>query len=104
MLFCQLEIKNRTNINYDVELLRFFVRDEERTKRTASQELEMQPFYIYGDTAVIKGQSKNTVVIALPKFTISDKKYLAIQLMEKNGGRHLQLKVHNRTLVKATAL
>jgi len=36
-----------------------------------------------------------------PKFTIPDKKYLFIQIMEKNGGRHLQLRVHNRTIVKA---
>lgn len=101
VVFYQLEIKNLSNINYDIDMLRFFIQDEKKTKRTASQEIEMHPVYLYGDTSVIKGQSKNILVFALPKFTIPDKKYLSVQLMEKNGGRHLQLRVRNRTLVKA---
>jgi conjugative transposon TraN protein len=101
VIFCQLEIKNRSNINYDIDMLRFFINDKKKSKRTASQEIEIQPLYVYGDTSVIKGQSKNIRVCTLPKFTISDNKFLSIQMMEKNGGRHLQLRVHNRTIVKA---
>lgn len=101
VVFYKLEIKNHSNIHYDIDMLRFFIRDEKKSKRTASQEIEMQPLYVYGDTSVIKGGSKNILVFALPKFTIPDKKYLSIQLMEKGGGRHLQLRIHNRTIVKA---
>jgi hypothetical protein len=43
-------------------------------------------------------------VYAVPKFTIPDKKYLAIELMEKNGGRHLKVKVHNKKIVRAKLL
>lgn len=101
IVFYQMKIKNHSNINYDIDMLRFFIHDEKRFKRTASQEIEIQPLYVYGDTSVIRGGSKNILVFALPKFTIPDKKYLSIQLMEKDGGRHLQLRVHNRTVVKA---
>lgn len=101
VVFYQLEIKNHSNINYNIDMLRFDIIDEKKSKRTASQEIEMQPFYVYGDTSVIKGQSKNILVFALPKFTIPNKKYLSIQLMEKNGGRHLSLRINNRTIVKA---
>ena len=101
IVFYQMEIKNHSNINYDIDMLRFFIHDEKKSKRTASQEIEMRPLYVYGDTSVIKGGLKNILVFALPKFTIPDKKYLSIQLMEKDGGRHLQLRVHNRTIVKA---
>jgi conjugative transposon TraN protein len=104
VIYCQIQLENQSNINYDIGQFRFFIRDEKRSKRTAFQEIEIKPLYIYGDTSVIKGQSKNMVVFAFPRFTIPDKKFLCIQLMEKNGGRHLQLKVQNRTLVKATAL
>jgi hypothetical protein len=82
-------------------MLRFFIRDEKKSQRTASQEIELQPLFVYGDTAAVKEQSTSTLVIALPKFTIQDKKYLLIQLMERAGGRHLRLVVHNRTLIKA---
>lgn len=104
VIFYQLEIKNYSNINYDIDMLSFSIIDEKKSKRTASQEIEMQPLYVYGDTSVIKGQSKNFLVFALPKFTIPDKKYLSIQLIEKKGGRHLQLRIHNRTIVKAKTI
>jgi conjugative transposon TraN protein len=101
VVFYQLQIENESNISYDIDMVRFYIRDKKKTKRTASQELELQPLYMYGDTTIIKGQSNRTFVFALPKFTIPDKKYLSIQLMEQNGGRHLQLRVHSRTIVKA---
>jgi conjugative transposon TraN protein len=101
VMYCKILLENNSNINYDIEMLGFYINDERKTKRTASQQIELQPLYVYGDTSVIYGQSKQVFVFALPKFTIPEKKYLFIQIMEKNGGRHLQLRVHNRTIVKA---
>ena len=104
IIFFKLEVANNSNINYDVDLLRFFIRDERKSKRTATQEIEVQPVHVNGDTATIKGDRKNVIVFALPKFTIPEKKYLSIQLMERNGGRNLQLSVRNRTIIKAKPL
>ncbi len=101
VMYYRIIIQNHSNINYDIEQLRFFIRDQKKSKRTASQELEVYPLYIDSDTSVVKGQSEHVFVFAVPKFTIPDKKYLTIQLMEKNGGRHLELKIHNKTVVKA---
>jgi conjugative transposon TraN protein len=101
IIFYQLEMENRSQIGYDVQSLRFFVRDRKRARRTAVQETEIRPLYIHGDTSVIASESKHVFVFALPKFTLEDKKYLAIQVMEKNGGRHLELDVYNRTIVRA---
>lgn len=104
VVFYQLEIKNHSNINYDIDMLRFYIQDDKKLKRTAIQETQLQPLFIYGDTSVIKGHTKNLLVVALPKFTISDQKSLIIELIEKNGGRHLHLRIHNRTIVKAKLL
>ncbi len=104
VIFFQLEVKNHSHIRYDTDILRFFIRDRQQYKRTASHEIEIYPLYVYGDTSTIKGQSKQILVFAFPKFTIPDKKYLSVQLREKNGGRHLNLKVPNHTLVKARLL
>lgn len=101
VIFFQIILKNNSNINYDIDMLRFFVHDERRFKRTASQEIDIQPLNVCGDTSVIKGRSKTLVVFALPKFTIPNNKYLSIQLMEEDGGRHLQLRIYNRTILKA---
>lgn len=104
VVFYQLEIKNHSNINYDIDMLRFYIRDDQKLKRTAIQETQLQPLFIYGDTSVIKGHTKNLLVVPLPKFTIPDQKSLIIELIEKNGGRHLQLRIRNRTIVNAKLL
>ena len=100
-IYYQIEVKNRSNINYDIEKIRFFIKDKKKIKRTASQEIELDPLYVHGDTTVVHAGLTNILVFALAKFTIPDKKYLLVQLMEENGGRHLQLKVHNRTIINA---
>ena len=104
IMYFRLNIANETNINYDIDQLRFYIRDQKKTKRTATQEIEINPLYVKGDTAVIVGQTERVFVYAVSKFTIPDKKYLVIELMEKNGGRHLKIKVRNKTIVQAKLL
>lgn len=101
VMYFRIKINNQSNIDYDIKQLRFFIIDQKKSKRTATQELEIRPLHKYSDTSVVAGKSKRVLVYAVPKFTIPDKKYLAIQLMEKNGGRNLELSVHNKTIVRA---
>lgn len=104
ILYYQLELENLSNISYDIDLLRFYIKDKKQSKRTASQELEQVPLSVYGNTGSVAAQSKQIIVAALPKFTIPDKKHFYIQVMEKNGGRNLRLKISNRKIVKAKTL
>jgi conjugative transposon TraN protein len=104
VLFFRIILQNHSNINYDFDKLRFYIKDLRKSKFTATQELELTPLYVKGDTMVIAGQTEKVFVFALPKFTIPDKKYLAVELMEKGGGRHLRMHVHNKTIVRALVL
>lgn len=104
IMYFQLELTNDSHIGYDIEQLRFFIRDKKKTKRTASQELELNPLFIEGNTVSINGNSSQTIVVAMDKFTIPDKKYLAIQMMEGGGGRHLELREGNKTLIRSRLL
>jgi conjugative transposon TraN protein len=104
VMYYRIRVTNNSKINYDLDQFRFFIRDTKKVKRTASQEIEITPIYILNNVPKIEGEAENTFVFALPKFTIPEKKYLAIQLMEKNGGRHVELHVKNRKLVKVTVL
>lgn len=101
LLYFQFEMENNSNLHYDIDQFRMYIRDKKKARRTASQELEQTPLLVLGNTQVIRGQSRQTVVVAIPRFTIPDKKYLSIELLEKKGGRHLGLKVHNDTIVGA---
>lgn len=101
LLYFQLRLENQTNIPYGIEQFRLFIRDNKQSKRSASQELEQSPLLVYGNAERIPAQSSRTLVVVLPKFTIPDQKHLKIELMEENGGRHLQIKVKNRHLMNA---
>lgn len=101
IMFYHLKITNKSNIPFHTDLLRFYVKDKQKVKRTASQEVVQLPLYHYGDAKVINGKSSQDLVYALPKFTIPDAKVFAIELMEKKGGRHLRLAIKNKTIIKA---
>lgn len=104
IMFFRLIVENSSKIKYDIDQLRFFIRDTKKVKRTATQEIEISPIYILNNAAAIDGEAENTFVFALSKFTIPEDKYLAIQLMEKNGGRHLELDVKNKKIEKVEVL
>lgn len=103
-MYFRVKINNRSTIGYDIDQLRFFLCDQRKAKRTASQEIEIKPLYIQDETQCVSGQLQHVFVFAIPKYTIPDEKYLAIQLMERNGGRNLQLEIHNRVIMRSTAL
>ncbi|UOE51357.1 conjugative transposon protein TraN [Mucilaginibacter sp. SMC90] len=104
MLYFQISLSNNSNLAYNIDQLRFYIHDKKRSKRTASQETELQPEQLTGNVRIIRGQSKQTIVVTLQKFTIPDQKFLTAQLMESNGGRNLDLKIKNKLLVKAKLL
>lgn len=104
LLYFQLQLENLTNIPYDTEQFRLFIKDNKQSKRSASQELEQVPLLIWGNHQRIPEHSTQTLVLALEKFTLPNQKHLQIELMEKKGGRNLKIKVKNRHLMDAMAL
>jgi conjugative transposon TraN protein len=104
VLFYHLELENQSSIDYDIDFIRFYIRDKTKAKRTAVQEIDLKPLCIVGNIESVKGASKNNIVVALEKFTIPDGKYLDLEIMERNGGRHLNLKIGNNKIVKAKLL
>jgi conjugative transposon TraN protein len=98
VIYFRAILNNASRINYDIDQLRFFIRDQKKSKRTASQEIEILPLFATTNVKTIPDESEVIVVFALPKFTIPEKKYFAIQLIEKNGGRDIELDVKNREL------
>lgn len=103
-MFCRLMLENNSMIDYDIDQLRLYLKDKEQAKRTASQELEIQPLAISGDTVSVKSLTEQSIIIAVPKFTIPRGKFLFIEIMEENGGRNLALRVKNKQVLKANSL
>lgn len=101
VMFYHLRIANRSNIPFQTDMLRFYVKDKQNVKRTASQEISAIPLFVYGNADELKGETTGDVIVALEKFTIPDAKVLAIELLERKGGRHLKLLVKNQAIIRA---
>lgn len=104
VLYIRLVLGNTSQINYDIDQLRFFIRDQRKSKRTASQEIEILPLFSTSSSMLIPDKSEVNLVYALSKFTIPEKKYLTIQLIEKNGGRQLEIDIKNNDLIDLDVL
>ncbi|HTN05143.1 conjugative transposon protein TraN [Agriterribacter sp.] len=104
VMYYQLRLKNYSPIDYDIDFLRFYIRDKKKGKRTATQENELKPLYIAGNIRQVKGNDQGTLVVALDKFTIPDAKYMAVEINERNGGRHLLMKIKNSRIIRAIPL
>ena len=95
------ELRNRTNVPFQIDFVNFKVVDKKVAKRTVVQERPMIPLRTYKPLDEIGGKLTEQNVFLLDQFTIADDKVLLIEIFEKNGGRHQTLQVENSDLIKA---
>src|SRR5690606_33093713 len=95
------ELRNRSNVPFQIDFVNFKVVDKKVAKRTVVQERTMIPLRTYKPLTEITGQTTEQNVFLLDQFTIADDKVLFIEIFEKNGGRHQTLQVENFDLIKA---
>jgi hypothetical protein len=100
-LFFVLRLNNRSPLDYDVDSIRFFIAQKEKGKHPPQRLTELLPVYVYDSAAQVKGYGRVTSVIVLPRFTLARKRRLLIEVLEKNGGRQLQVQASNFTLENA---
>ena len=106
-LFFEVQITNKTNLNYDVESFHWWIDDKNQHKATNVQEYQVFPAYQRYDVKVIPAKTTIREVFVLPKLTIPDQRVLQIELLEKalgNTGRKLSLEVKNKDILKARSL
>lgn len=100
----RIELKNNSNIKYDIDYIKFPIRDKKTNKKTASQDDEQQPLFIDNFSPLIEGKSNNIFSVCFEKFTIPDNKNFIIEINEKNGGRHIIYKLDNKEIINAESL
>ena len=95
------ELRNKTNVPFQIDFINFKVVDKKLAKRTVVQKRPMIPLRTYKPLDEIGGKLTEQNVFLLDQFTIADDKVLLIEIFEKNGGRHQTLQVENSDLIKA---
>lgn len=101
LFYFHTETRNRSNVAFRTDFIRFKIVDKKVPKRTAIQERVIDPVRSYNEVLVTEGKSDVRTVYAVPQFTIPDDKLLVIELFEKDGGRHQTIQVENADLVAA---
>lgn len=104
LLYFHMQLKNSSNVPFDVDYITFKIVDKKLAKRTAIQEQVIMPLRAHNNLTIIGGKQMERVVFTLPKFTIPDDKHLLIELNEKEGGRHQSFIVENADLVRAKVI
>ena len=100
LFWFRIVISNRSPIAYRPEYIKFFIRDKHEAKRTAVQETELMPTWKTPDEPT-PGRGKTTNIFSFPVFTLDNQKKLLIQIVEKNGGRLLELYIPPKVLLKS---
>ena len=101
LLYFHVQLKNASNVPFDIDHITFKIVDKKVAKRTAIQEQVILPLRAHNHVMQIGGKKNERTVFALPKFTIPDDKHLIVELYEKEGGRHQSFVVENADLVRA---
>jgi len=104
VLYFHTQIRNSSNVPFDVDFITFKIVDKKVAKRTAMQEQVIFPLRAYNYAVRVAGKKDESTVFAMDKFTIPDDKQLVVELNEKNGGRHQSFIIENEDLVRAKVI
>jgi hypothetical protein len=98
-MFFRLDIRNRSNLPYEVDFIRFYIRDLKTVARMATHEQEIVPVYstLSKHTTILKSR-ETAEIFAFHRFSLSQDQALNVELYERNGNRHLYLQVKQKDL------
>lgn len=104
VIYIHTQIRNETNISFEVDYRKFVVADRRQAKRTAQQQTPVDILRVCNDPAIVRGRQQQRAVFALPKLTLPDDKVLVLEIVEKNGARHQTIEIGSKELLAAKVL
>jgi conjugative transposon TraN protein len=101
LLYLHTQIRNASNVSFDIDFIRMKIVDRQTAKRTAVQETVIYPRRVFNNVTSVRGNASERTVWVIDKITIPDGKRLVVEVFEKNGGRHQELVIENSDIVRA---
>lgn len=102
-IFLDISFKNKTNLKFDLDQLRFKIEDKKITKATNVQSIEIEPEYQLFTPESFEKKYRNIYVFK--KITFPNSKVFTIELAESQiSGRTLTLQVKYSDLLAADTL
>jgi conjugative transposon TraN protein len=105
MTFIQVRFENESELEYEWDFIKVFLKEKNTLKRVASQSEEITPSLVFPeDIHGIRPNTKNSLVFALPIKSLTESKHLSIEIYEKGGGRHLTFEIDDTLLNQAKSI
>lgn len=100
----EVDITNSSQVAYDVDYIKFSIKDKSSKRRVATQDIDLNFDEISGFGNKIEASQSVRLIFVFPKFTIGEDKYLELSLVEKEGGRNINYKIDDRSLNSAISI
>ena len=100
LLWFSLQLENHSSIEYVPDYIRWFIRDRRQFKRTALQELPLEPVWS-PPLRPIPGDSTGRAWTGFRPFALAKDKDLVLEIGEGNGGRVLTLTIDHNKILRA---
>jgi conjugative transposon TraN protein len=104
LLYFHTQVRNQSNVPFEVDFVTFKIVDKKVMKRTAIQEQIVFPLRVHNYAIVVAGNKDERTVFTFDKFTIPADKVLVVELNEKSGGRHQSFTVESEDIVRAKVI
>lgn len=104
LLYFHTQVRNQSNVPFEVDFVTFKIVDKKVMKRTAIQEQIVFPLRVHNYATVVAGNKDERTVFTFDKFTIPADKVLVVELNEKSGGRHQSFTVESEDIVRAKVI
>ena len=95
------QIKNKSNVSFDVDFVTFKITDKKNLKRAVVQDKVLSPLRTYSPNPTVNYQSDGEFLYLMDQFTLLEDQIVEIELMEKDGGRHQKIQIENSDLISA---
>ena len=99
-VFLDISFRNKTNLSYDIDKLKFSIDDKKIYKATNVQSIDIEPVFRLYDLKRFKKSYRN--IFVFKKFTFPNNKILNIRLIENQiSGRTINLEVKYSDILEA---
>jgi len=101
LLYFHVEIRNSTNVNFDVDYFNFVIQDKLLAQRTTIQEISLRPVRAHNFVTTVRARSTESIVLTFPMFTLPPDKVVRFNVNERGGGRHQNFLIDGNDLMRA---
>jgi len=98
-IFFRLDIRNKSNLPYEIDFVRFYIRDLKSVARMATHEQEIVPLITtLPKKTSIAHKQEIAKIFGFRRFSLSEGQALNVELYERNGNRHIYLQIKQKDL------